>query len=214
MTRRRLGRRRPTRSTRCREGARVGTASLRRRSQLLAARPDLEVVEPMRGNVDTRLRKLARGRARRHRPRRRRPAPARPRRARSPFALEPERADPGRRSGRARARGPRRRRGAPSRPRPRSPTERLADRADRRARGGPRPRGRLRHAGRRQRPRRGERPRARAATPASPTAASWVRERVDGRRRASRSRSPRRSSSGCSRPAARRDPRRAAETAG
>ena len=42
------------------EGARVGTASLRRRSQLLALRPDLEVVE-VRGNVDTRLRKLADG---------------------------------------------------------------------------------------------------------------------------------------------------------
>jgi hydroxymethylbilane synthase len=42
------------------EGARVGTASLRRRSQLLAARPDLDVVE-LRGNVDTRLRKLADG---------------------------------------------------------------------------------------------------------------------------------------------------------
>jgi hydroxymethylbilane synthase len=42
------------------EGARVGTASLRRRSQLLALRPDLEVVE-LRGNVDTRLRKLAAG---------------------------------------------------------------------------------------------------------------------------------------------------------
>jgi hydroxymethylbilane synthase len=41
-----------------REGARVGTSSLRRRSQLLAARPDLDVVE-LRGNVDTRLRKLA-----------------------------------------------------------------------------------------------------------------------------------------------------------
>lgn len=40
------------------EGARIGTASLRRRSQLLALRPDLEVVE-LRGNVDTRLRKLA-----------------------------------------------------------------------------------------------------------------------------------------------------------
>ncbi|MCW2984129.1 MAG: hemC, partial [Conexibacter sp.] len=38
-------------------GARVGTASLRRRAQLLAARPDL-VVLPLRGNVDTRLRKL------------------------------------------------------------------------------------------------------------------------------------------------------------
>jgi len=42
------------------EGARIGTASLRRRSQLLALRPDLEVVE-LRGNVDTRLRKLADG---------------------------------------------------------------------------------------------------------------------------------------------------------
>jgi hydroxymethylbilane synthase len=38
------------------EGARIGTASLRRRAQLLALRPDLEVV-PLRGNVDTRLRK-------------------------------------------------------------------------------------------------------------------------------------------------------------
>ena len=42
------------------EGARVGTASLRRRAQLLALRPDLEIVE-IRGNVDTRLRKLADG---------------------------------------------------------------------------------------------------------------------------------------------------------
>jgi hydroxymethylbilane synthase len=41
-------------------GARVGTASLRRRAQLLAARPDLEVSE-LHGNVDTRLRKLAHG---------------------------------------------------------------------------------------------------------------------------------------------------------
>ena len=39
------------------EGAVVGTSSLRRRSQLLAVRPDL-TVEDMRGNVDTRLRKL------------------------------------------------------------------------------------------------------------------------------------------------------------
>jgi hydroxymethylbilane synthase len=36
-------------------GARVGTSSPRRRAQLLALRPDLEVV-PIRGNVDTRLR--------------------------------------------------------------------------------------------------------------------------------------------------------------
>jgi hydroxymethylbilane synthase len=40
------------------EGARVGTSSLRRRSQLLALREDLEVA-PLRGNVDTRLKKLA-----------------------------------------------------------------------------------------------------------------------------------------------------------
>ena len=39
------------------EGAVVGTSSLRRRSQLLAVRPDL-AIEGMRGNVDTRLRKL------------------------------------------------------------------------------------------------------------------------------------------------------------
>jgi len=42
------------------EGARIGTASLRRRSQLLALRPDLELVE-LHGNVDTRLRKLSAG---------------------------------------------------------------------------------------------------------------------------------------------------------
>jgi hydroxymethylbilane synthase len=42
------------------EGARVGTSSLRRRAQLLADRPDLDVAE-LRGNVDTRLRKLADG---------------------------------------------------------------------------------------------------------------------------------------------------------
>jgi hydroxymethylbilane synthase len=40
--------------------ATVGTSSLRRRAQLLAARPDLEVVE-LHGNVDTRLRRLADG---------------------------------------------------------------------------------------------------------------------------------------------------------
>lgn len=42
------------------EGARVGTASLRRRAQLLAARPDLRI-ENLHGNVDTRLRKLEEG---------------------------------------------------------------------------------------------------------------------------------------------------------
>jgi len=38
-------------------GARVGTSSLRRQAQLKAVRPDLDV-HPLRGNVDTRLRKL------------------------------------------------------------------------------------------------------------------------------------------------------------
>jgi hydroxymethylbilane synthase len=41
-------------------GARVGTSSLRRAAQLRALRPDLEVLD-LRGNVDTRLRKLADG---------------------------------------------------------------------------------------------------------------------------------------------------------
>lgn len=38
-------------------GAKVGTGSLRRRAQLLAMRPDIEVVD-LHGNVDTRLRRL------------------------------------------------------------------------------------------------------------------------------------------------------------
>src|ERR1035437_10333067 len=42
------------------EGARVGTSSQRRRSQLKAVRPDIEAIE-FRGNVNTRLRKLAEG---------------------------------------------------------------------------------------------------------------------------------------------------------
>jgi hydroxymethylbilane synthase len=42
------------------KGARVGTSSLRRRAQLRALREDIEAVE-FRGNVDTRLRKLADG---------------------------------------------------------------------------------------------------------------------------------------------------------
>jgi len=41
-------------------GARVGTSSLRRVAQLKALRPDLEFV-PIRGNVDTRIRKLSEG---------------------------------------------------------------------------------------------------------------------------------------------------------
>ena len=39
------------------EGATVGTSSLRRKAQLLSARPDL-AVEPLRGNVNTRVQKL------------------------------------------------------------------------------------------------------------------------------------------------------------
>ena len=40
------------------QGARIGTSSPRRAAQLLALRPDLEIV-PLRGNVDTRLAKVA-----------------------------------------------------------------------------------------------------------------------------------------------------------
>ena len=42
------------------QGARVGTSSLRRQAQLKAIRPDLNI-HPLRGNVDTRLRKLEQG---------------------------------------------------------------------------------------------------------------------------------------------------------
>lgn len=42
------------------QGASVGTSSLRRQAQLLAMRPDLNIT-PMRGNVDTRLKKLEGG---------------------------------------------------------------------------------------------------------------------------------------------------------
>ncbi len=42
------------------KGARIGTSSLRRAAQLLWARPDIQI-EPLRGNLDTRLRKLDAG---------------------------------------------------------------------------------------------------------------------------------------------------------
>jgi hydroxymethylbilane synthase len=42
------------------QGARIGTGSLRRRAQLLNQRPDLQLLE-IRGNVDTRLKKLDAG---------------------------------------------------------------------------------------------------------------------------------------------------------
>jgi len=42
------------------KGAKVGTSSLRRQAQLMAMRPDLDI-HPLRGNVDTRMRKLEEG---------------------------------------------------------------------------------------------------------------------------------------------------------
>ena len=42
------------------DGARVGTCSVRRAAQLLARRPDLTIL-PLRGNVDTRVRKVLNG---------------------------------------------------------------------------------------------------------------------------------------------------------
>ncbi len=41
-------------------GSRIGTSSLRRQAQLFAARPDFEI-KPLRGNINTRLRKLREG---------------------------------------------------------------------------------------------------------------------------------------------------------
>jgi len=52
-----VGRRAGARLAELPKGARVGTGSARRESQLRALRPDVEVV-PLRGNVDTRLRRL------------------------------------------------------------------------------------------------------------------------------------------------------------
>ena len=52
--------REPTILDRLSPGARIGTGSLRRRAQLLYHRPELSVV-PIRGNVDTRLKKLDAG---------------------------------------------------------------------------------------------------------------------------------------------------------
>lgn len=43
------------------KGAKVGTSSLRRQAQLLKIRPDLEIL-PLRGNIDTRIKRLVEGR--------------------------------------------------------------------------------------------------------------------------------------------------------
>jgi hydroxymethylbilane synthase len=51
-----------TRDGELRPGARVGTSSVRRRAQVLRYRPDV-IVKDLRGNVDTRVRKLADGEA-------------------------------------------------------------------------------------------------------------------------------------------------------
>ena len=51
-----------TRDGELRTGARVGTSSVRRRAQVIRWRPDVKVTD-LRGNVDTRLRKLADGEA-------------------------------------------------------------------------------------------------------------------------------------------------------
>ena len=51
-----------TRDGDLRPGARVGTSSIRRRAQVFRLRPDV-IVEDLRGNVDTRLRKLEEGEA-------------------------------------------------------------------------------------------------------------------------------------------------------
>ena len=130
-------------------GAQVGTSSLRRAAQLRALRPDLQV-ESVRGNLDTRLRKLDEGQYRRHRAGRRRteaPGLGRPHRGDSGARGDVPRRGPGR----AGHRNARRRRAARacrrSITRPRAPPSRpnaaLLARARRRLPGADR---RARHA--------------------------------------------------------------------
>ena len=152
----------------------VGTASLRRRSQLLALRPDLDVRD-VRGNVDTRLRKLAEGEydaivlaaAGLARLGRAEGAPI-PEDVMTPapgqgcLALE-ARADDERGAGRGRAHH-----------RPRG-----AGRADRRARGGHRAGGDLRHAGRRPGALDGDRL-ALDAYAGLPDGSTWMRDALEG----------------------------------
>ena len=92
---------------RCPPGAVVGTSSLRRQAQVKRLRPDLAVV-PLRGNVETRLRKLDGRRRRCDAAGLRRPEAARPRRPHHRAGAD--RGDAARRgAGRHRRRDPRRR---------------------------------------------------------------------------------------------------------
>ena len=159
------------------EGARVGTSSLRRRSQLLALRPDLEIVE-LRGNVDTRLARLeagdydaivlaTAGLARL----------GRADEIAFRFALDELTPAPGQGClALEAAAGDEVAAGAAA-----AISDRAAlDRAHRRARRGARPGRDLRHPGRRLRALRPTTRSSSSATPARRTATSWVRDRVEG----------------------------------
>ena len=137
-----------------RPGMRIGTASVRRRAQLLALEPTISV-EPLRGNIDTRLRKAPRARPRRARARRLRPRPARARRRDRRCGCRSRRCCPRPRRARSRSRC------APAR-RSSSPARRL-----RRDAPAGRGRARVRRPDRRRLPRAGRRaPRRRACSTA------------------------------------------------
>ena len=183
-------------------GARVGTSSVRRVAQLLAAREDLEPVA-IRGNVDTRLAKLEQRRARRDRARPRRPAAAGARgcdrRRARPGALRS-----GSRSGDARAAGAQRRCGRRRRRSRRSADAHalaclLAERALARAL-----ERQLRHAaGRARDGERAARLRLRAWV-GLPDGSAWVSDELRRRPRARQARSARTSARGCGTRAPRR----------
>ena len=174
---RRADRGRPIRSPTLPAGARIGTASLRRRSQLLALRDDLEVAE-LRGNVDTRLAKLAAGDYDAIMLAAAGPRPARPRR-RDLVRVHARADDPRRGPGDAGASRP-----APTTTRQHAAaagiTEpRGADRAHGGARRGRRARGRLRYPGRHLRSLRGRRAALRGYVGLADGGA-WVRDRIAG----------------------------------
>ena len=123
---------RPKASRELPQGATVGTASLRRQALLKHLRPDLAVA-PLRGNVETRLRKLDSRRSRRDAARGRRTEAARPAWRRPPRCSTSTTFLPGSRPRRDRPRDPRGRRTDP-RARRRDQRCRYRDRADRRAR--------------------------------------------------------------------------------